>query len=127
MQPLRPLQQRRNRGRVFRIVAMLACALLAERLSPSCLPVIFRASSCSSLCNQTQGGIVPMPRARKLIRDSVTRQWLTRSGFSSDVNLAVEVESFAQAARHSREHQDRRLELVIWLSERDEVVLPLDV
>jgi len=68
-----------------------------------------------------------MPRARKLIRDSVTRQWLTRSGFSSDVNLAVEVESFAQAARHSREHQDRRLEMVISISDRDEVVLPLDV
>ena len=67
-----------------------------------------------------------MPRARKLIRDSVTREWLTKSGFSPDVNSAIEIESFAQAARHSREHQNRRLELVISISDRDEVVLPLD-
>lgn len=68
-----------------------------------------------------------MSNTRKLIRDRRTKEWMTENGFAmTDVAFALDVQSFAQARRISRQHPNRKLELVIHFDDRREVSIPMD-
>jgi hypothetical protein len=68
-----------------------------------------------------------MNTVRKVICDRNTGEyWCGGSEFSSKLDEAAEISSFAQARRLSRIHPSRRLVMVIFSDEKEEISLPLD-
>ena len=68
-----------------------------------------------------------MKQARKLLRDIVTKHWMTdRATFTPAIEEAVEIRDFRHALSFHHLHKHRPLELVIVFgNDREEVSLPL--